>query len=113
MLSKITLLTAMIIGVLYPLCFWISAKDPLKNNFHRFHIGLPCVVAGFSTFPLLFYPSKTEFVVTAYALWAVLLLIVCAFYWNKPTVNPFVVTLPCLLGIFLFSPFGGPGVNPW
>ena len=46
MLTKIPLLTLLIFSVTYPLCFWLSARDPLKNKFHHFHIGLPNVTAG-------------------------------------------------------------------
>jgi hypothetical protein len=46
MLTSISLLTAAIVAALYPLCFWISAADPLKGGFHRFHLGMPLVVGG-------------------------------------------------------------------
>ena len=46
MLTKIPLLTLLMFSVIYPLCFLLSAKEPLKNDFHHFHIGLPNLTAG-------------------------------------------------------------------
>lgn len=101
MLFKISLLTALLFSTIYPLCFWISVDNPLKNHFHRFHLGVACVVAGLSS--LIFYFSPTAiFEHKIYlALWALILLLVSGYYYQKPIVNPIVITLPCLLGLLV------------
>lgn len=57
MLYTITLLTTLYFAFTYPLCFWISRHDPLKNNFHHFHLGLPVIVGILALF-LLFAPRR-------------------------------------------------------
>ncbi len=105
MLFKITFLSALLFSALYPLCFWISAKNPLVNNFHRFHIAIACVVLSLSTIVFWFhplgFPEEKNFLIA----WSVSLLSVCAFYWNKVSVNPLVVIIPCIAGCFASTYF--------
>jgi len=82
MIATISLLTSLIFAVLYPLCFWISARDPLKQKFHHFHLGLPSVVGGVATVFILFMdiPPESKGLV---ALWLVSLLIVAFLSYAK------------------------------
>lgn len=101
MLFKISLLTALLFSTIYPLCFWVSVDNPLKNNFHRFHLGVACVAAGLSALTFYFSPiAGFEHKVFLF-LWALILLCTSGYYYQKPAVNPSVMSLPCLLGILV------------
>jgi hypothetical protein len=99
MLAAISLLTALAFAVLYPLCFWISASDPLKNNFHKFHIGLPNTVGGVV---LIFVwvmdlPLSLKAAVTA---WKVIFLSVSWYSWKKAYPDPRMMTFACAVGVY-------------
>jgi len=115
MISKISLLTAIIFAVTYPLCFWISFKEPLKQNFHRFHIGLPCFVAGIVAVMVLI-SNYADIVIGMVFSWAAMLLIITYANWKKETPNPFMVTVPCVWGMVLFvfsyEEILGRGIEP-
>ena len=101
MLTIIPLLSILMFSATYPLCFWLSRKDPLKNNFHHFHIGLPCVTAGLSLLGL-FWLHLPQWVMIKAAIWLFLLLLLVYEYWNKPTVNPVIVSIVSVLGIKVY-----------
>ena len=97
MLAKITILTSYLFAILYPLCFWISWKDPLKNNFHRFHLGLPSVVAGV----ILFFVATSQLLSSIKIItlvWCISLLLVSICFWRKEYPSVFVVTVSCIIG---------------
>ena len=100
MLTKITILTSLLFAILYPLCFWISHKEPLQNNFHRFHTGLPTVVAGIMLITgwNIFSPDIQKLL----TIWFILLLIFTAYYWRKSYPNPGMISLPVLAGLYAF-----------
>ena len=99
MLATITILTSFLFATLYPLCFWISSKDPLKNAFHRFHLGLPTIVANVTTFFIIFKPIPVDIKV-ALIIWSIFLIGVLSYYWQKGSPHPSIVTLPCLIGLY-------------
>jgi hypothetical protein len=101
MLSKISLLTTHIFAVLYPLCFLISAKDPLKKNFHKFHLGLPAILAGILLFIITLGNLPTEIKLLT-AVWSISLLLLTAFYWNKEYPKPFLIMFPFIFGMINF-----------
>jgi hypothetical protein len=101
MLSKIIILTATSLAVIYPLCFWISFKEPLKSNFHRFHLGLPCVVGGIILMTA-FSMAMPSIIKSVLGYWIILLFVVTFYFWNKEYPNVYIVTIPCLMGIFSF-----------
>ena len=102
MLTKIPILTCLIFAVIYPLCFWISLKDPLKNNFHRFHIGLADFLgslAVISLLPAAINPdSKVVLIV-----WLIVLFAVSAYSWNKDYPRPLLITISSLIGLVAFA----------
>ena len=102
MLITIPLLTSIIFASIYPLCFWISWKDPLKNDFHKFHIGLPNFIGGVGVVGLIFMDVPVFLKINA-VIWKIFFLSVSRYYWKKGTVNPFVITIPCVIGSFIFS----------
>ena len=98
MLHKIPLISAVLFSILYPLCFWISGRSPLRQQFHHFHTGLPCCVAGICAvwicsahFPL---SLKIHFCV-----WVLALLLLSASQWARAYADYRVMSLPSLIGI--------------
>jgi len=104
MLATITLLTSLIISIIYPLSFWISYRDPLKSKFHHFHTALPCVIAGILTVFIYFgefpVPIKSKLII-----YFVALLFVTAYYWKKESCHPFAMTVPSLFGMYVYYDF--------
>lgn len=101
MIVPLTVLTSFIFSVIYPLCFWISYNDPLKNNFHKFHIGLPNVIGGVTVVSLLFMdiPLATKLVVL---LWKAVFIAVSRISWKKPYPDALWMSIPSVLGIYAF-----------
>ena len=99
MLVTITLLTAVSFAAIYPLCFWLSFRDPLKNNFHRFHLGLPAIIASVTTIFLVTknIPSDIQF---TFCVWTVILILRTYYYWHKEFVDARIITIPCLIGLY-------------
>ncbi len=102
MLVKITLLTSLLFAVLYPLCFWISGKDPLKNNFHKFHIGLPNVVGGITLIFILLMDLPLSVKIAA-VIWKVSLVSFSSYFWKKEYPKPLFMTIPSLLGLYAYA----------
>ncbi len=101
MLITIPLLTALIFASIYPLCFWINWREPLKNDFHKFHIGLPNFVGGVAVVGLLFMDVPLSLKAAA-VLWKALFIFLSYLYWKKGTVNPRVITIPSVVGLGVF-----------
>ena len=101
MLIIIPLLTTLIFASIYPLCFWISAHEPLRNDFHKFHIGLPNFLGGVAVVGLLFMHVPL-FIKIAAVLWKALFISCSYYYWKKGAVNPRVITIPCIVGLGVF-----------
>jgi len=101
MLSTITILTALAFAAIYPLCFMISADNPLKDNFHKFHLGLPNTVGGVAMvfIWLMDVPISLKVIVT---IWKIVFFTVSRYSWKKAYPNPKLVLLPCLLGMYAF-----------
>ena len=104
MLSQITLLTSIIFCALYPLSFWISRKDPLKHQFHHFHLGLPTIILGV-TLPFLWMSAPTNLLKGFAVVWFLLLAALSAYYWTKEYPHAWALILPSLLGLFVFIAF--------
>ena len=106
MLVKIPLLAFLVFGVTYPLFFWLTAKDPIKHNFHRFHLACPVVIAGLAIVGLWLLPPSLS-VPDSLKHWAVVwlacALLITAFFWNKETVHVATITLLCLWGMKVFA----------
>jgi len=101
MLKDIIILTFFIFAVLYPLCFWISFKDPLKDKFHKFHLGLPNVIGGVLLVFILF--SNTPLSIKIYVvLWKAALLSISRFYWKKEYPHAPILTIASLLGLLAY-----------
>lgn len=101
MLTEIPLLTFLMFSVTYPLCFWLSARDPLKKNFHHFHIGLPNVTAGLTVLGLYLLAAPQYIMFKGYV-WLALFFLATFEYWKKETVNPVIITIISLLGFKLY-----------
>lgn len=111
MIAKIAILTSLIFAVIYPLCFWISFKNPPKNNFHKFHLGLPNVVGGVTLIFILFMDLPLSIKIIT-VIWKISLVSFSSYSWKKEYPNPLLMTVPSLIGlcayvllqVFLFSP---------
>lgn len=101
MLTAIPLLTLLMFSIAYPLCFWLSLRDPLKKNFHHFHIGLPNVTAGLTVFGMFFLGMPNHILFKAYV-WLGLFFLMTYVYWKKETVNPAIVTVVSLFGFIVY-----------
>lgn len=101
MLITIIVLTALLFSTTYPLCFWISHKDPLKNNFHRFHLGLPTFVAGAVMAGHYLADGFSWDADWLLLIWTLVLLGVTAFSWEKQFPNTILVTLPSVFGVMI------------
>jgi len=101
MIIPLTVLTSLVFSVIYPLCFWICYKDPLKNSFHKFHIGLPNVIGGVTVVSLLFMgiPLETKLVVL---LWKAVFIAVSRISWKKQYPDARWMSIPSLLGVYAF-----------
>src|SRR3989338_2226796 len=101
MIDTILILSSLIFAAIYPLVFWISVRDPLKNNFHKFHLGLSNFVGGIIVVVLLFRDIPLEIKIFLLC-WKATLLSFSKFYWKKAYPDPRLLTIPCLLGISSF-----------
>jgi len=101
-LIQIPLLSFLAFGITYPLFLWLSVQDPIKNNFHRFHLGCPTVIAGFAIIWLFFLPVEQGLKNMA-LLWLAAALAVNALFWNKEKAHLWTVTLLSLWGMKLFA----------
>jgi len=101
MLTQITLLTSLLFASIYPLCFWISYDDPLRNKFHKFHLGLPNVIGGvLLVFILLMdFPWRIKI---AIIIWKLTFFTISRLFWKKEYPNPAIVSIPCFIGIYTF-----------
>lgn len=102
MLVTIPLLCFLLFGVTYPLFFWLTAKDPIKHNFHRFHLACPVVIAGVALIGLWMIPMDQQLRLAG-AAWLVAALCLTAYVWNKAGVNVWAVTALSLTGMFVFA----------
>lgn len=101
MLSAISLLTALVIAVIYPLCFWISFKNPIKHNFHHFHLGFPTVLAGIVT-AFIFMGSFSDYIRLLSLVWLVGLLGISLLSWRRESIHPVFITPYVLVGLIVF-----------
>ncbi len=87
--------------MIYPLCFWLSGRDPLKNNFHHFHLGLPCFVGGVV---VIFGWLGNLSVVSKWLLtfWIVSLIGVSWSAWKRDSVNVWFVTVTAFIGVLAY-----------
>jgi hypothetical protein len=111
MITKITLLTALSFAALYPFCFLISFRDPLKNNFHHFHIGLPAVTAAL-IFIFTLNSNIPPTIKLMLGLWSLSLLLTAFYYWKKNTVGTVSFVLCSVLGIIAFLELQSELISP-
>lgn len=102
MLIKIPLLSFLVFGFTYPLFFWLTAKNPIKHYFHRFHLACPVLIAGLAIVSLWFLPVP-QGIRNAAAAWLCCALVMTAIFWHKEDINRWLVTSLCFWGLWLFA----------
>lgn len=100
MLYTISLLTSLYFAFTYPLCFWLDRRDPLKNNFHHFHLGLPVIVGVLALVFVLRLDTPGWLNVCA-LLWMTAGLGITAYCWRRETVPVEAVSFLCLFGLWI------------
>ena len=111
MLKLIPILTCLLFASIYPLCFWISFSEPLKNNFHRFHLGISVFVGGIAVIALFLEPLSSV-AKNLLLVWVLLLTSFSYLYWKKDYPNPFFLSLPCGLGMIVFAEIYQEFISP-
>jgi len=101
MLSNISLLTSLSVGFLYPCSFFIHAKTPLKNYFHRFHLALPLILGGSVVTFFLLGPTALEAKIL-FALWFLSLGFVTCLYWKKEVLPAQSILPPAFFGLLSY-----------
>ncbi len=102
MLVKIPLLSLLLFGITYPLCFWLSFRDPIQHHFHRFHLGCPALVGGLAVGWIWFLPLSQP-LKNFGLIWLMLFFFLTAFYWKKTKVNLWIISFLVLYGIKLYA----------
>lgn len=98
MLSKITILTCLSFAVLYPLCFLISARDPLKNKFHKFHLGIANIVGGV-VLVFILLSDFPVYIKVLISLWKIIFFTLSRVFWKKDFPHPYIIASPSILGV--------------
>ncbi|MCB9748107.1 MAG: hypothetical protein H6755_06845 [Candidatus Omnitrophica bacterium] len=97
MLGQVTLLTSYLFAVIYPLCFWISFKEPLRDNFHRFHLGVANFVGGVCLVFILVGPYP-NFIKIGTLVWKISFWSVSKYYWSREYPKVLPLTISSFLG---------------
>lgn len=104
MISTISLLSSFLFAIIYPMCFWISYREPLQNNFHKFHLGLPVFIGGVFLVAVFFSDTPKEIKILIFG-WEILFLIVSFLYWQKSSPNVFALFITSLFGLIAYALF--------
>jgi len=76
-------------------------QDPLKNNFHRFHLGLPLVIGG-TVFIFTLGMDISPLAKNMLGLWICTLFVTTFHYWKKEHPKPIVVSISSMVGFVAF-----------
>jgi len=101
MLTIISVITGLSLGVFYPLCFLIHSKSPIQRGFHRFHLGMPLGIGGAASLYLL-VADISLLTKSLLMIWFFTLLFLTFFYWKKDCPSANLTTIPVLFGLFAF-----------
>ena len=102
MLTKISLLTCLILGAVYPLSFWILRGVSIRKNFERFNLGMANFFAGVGVF-LLFFMDIGANLKVAGILWFFAVLYCTAVFWRQEKINITFLSIPSFFGIYLIG----------
>ena len=101
MVTIISTLFLIVFGVLYPLFLWITDSEKIGRGFHRFTLSISSLMGSLGV--TLLWLMNIDFLsrVSA-AVWILALITVSWFYWSRPAVQAWVVSIPSLLGIIVY-----------
>jgi hypothetical protein len=88
-------------AAVYPLYFWIPATRSFENKFCKFNVTLPNAIGGIVlvTVWLIDIPLSLKLIVTV---WKAVLFGISRYLWRRKYVDPKLMTIPSLLGIYAF-----------
>lgn len=117
MLTVISILTSLSVGIFYPLSFLIHAKDPLKQGFHRFHLGMPLVIGAAPSLILIAGEGITFLTKGLLILWLATLALLLIIFWKRDCPPTGLIAVSSLIGFLafastqkeLFNDFSGTG----
>lgn len=110
MLTTIPVLSFLLFGALYPLCFWFIGGNSIVTDFRKFNLGLANFVAGAGIVILLFMPVPWPLKAGVLA-WKAVLLSVSSYSWKKEKINLWLILLPVVCGILAVGGLQGYFVN--
>jgi hypothetical protein len=103
LLTTISVLTFTLFGALYPLLTWTVRISQLNRGFHRFILGLSCIVGGVGVvFVFLISDTIPSNVRIGEVVWLISLLAVTGYYWNQESIKKWVITIPSIFGVMAF-----------
>ena len=101
MLTVISVMTFTLYGSLYPVFLWTIGSAKMGPGFHRFTLGLSSLTGGIGVVFFWLLDMDLHLLLLA-GVWYLTLLAVTWFYWNRPSCEAWVVTIPCLLGLTVY-----------
>ncbi len=99
MLIVIPVVTCLLFGAIYPLCFWLVGPQAIQDSFRKFNLGMTNFVSGLGVVVLFFLNVPLEIKLAVLG-WKIFLLSVSSYLWKKPKMNLWLMTAPCLVGIY-------------
>jgi hypothetical protein len=102
MLTILVALTFILFGVLYPLFLWVIASEKVTSGIHRFTLAMSSLLGGVGIIFLWRLELEQSVRMLAF-IWLISLLTVTWFYWKRKSSQPWVVSIPSLLGAVAFG----------
>jgi hypothetical protein len=102
MLTILVALTFTLFGALYPLFLWMTVLEKVGSGIHRFTLAMSSLLGGVGVI-FLWRLELEESVRMLALIWLISLMTVTWFYWKRKSSQPWVVSIPPLLGVVVFG----------
>lgn len=102
MLTILVAVTFVLFGVLYPLFLWMTASAKVASGIHRFTLAMSSLL-GSMGIVFLWRLELEQSVRMLVVIWLISLMTVTWFYWKRKSAQPWVVSIPSLLGVVVFG----------
>lgn len=95
------ILTALAVASIYPLIFWLPYRNLHRQDVRKWNITIPNIMGGFVLVSvwLIEIPIALKIIVT---IWKMVLIYASRYSWKQDYPDPKLMTIPCLLGIYIF-----------